>query len=36
MVRQGRAKPKANADKTLADAADAAKTSRLGIWRSAE
>jgi endonuclease YncB( thermonuclease family) len=36
MVRQGWAKPKPNADKVLADAADAAKLARLGIWRASE
>ena len=36
MVRQGWAKPKPDADKVLADAADAAKVARLGIWRGGE
>jgi endonuclease YncB( thermonuclease family) len=36
MVRQGWAKPKPNADKTLADAAEAAKVAQLGIWRGGE
>lgn len=36
MVRQGWAKPKPDADKVLADAAEAAKAARLGIWRSSE
>jgi endonuclease YncB( thermonuclease family) len=36
MVRQGWAKPKDGADKALADAAHAARTAHLGIWRSAE
>ncbi|HEY8277223.1 MAG TPA: thermonuclease family protein [Methyloceanibacter sp.] len=36
MVRQGWAKPKPDADQGLADAADAAKVARLGIWRASE
>ncbi len=36
MVRQGWAKPKPDADTALADAADAAKVARLGIWRARE
>jgi endonuclease YncB( thermonuclease family) len=36
MVRQGWAKPKPDADKALADAADAAKVAQLGIWRAGE
>jgi len=36
MVRQGWAKPKPDADQALADAADAAKVTRLGIWRASE
>jgi endonuclease YncB( thermonuclease family) len=36
MVRQGWAKPKPDADKALADAADAAKLAGLGIWRASE
>jgi endonuclease YncB( thermonuclease family) len=36
MVGQGWAKPKPDADKVLADAADAAKGARLGIWRASE
>jgi len=36
MVRQGWAKPKPDADQTFADAADAAKVARRGIWRVSE
>ena len=36
MVRQGWAKPKPDADKALADAAEAAKVAQLGIWRGRE
>jgi endonuclease YncB( thermonuclease family) len=36
MVGQGWAKPKPDADEALADAADAAKVARLGIWRASE
>lgn len=36
MVRQGWAKPKPDADKALADAAETAKVAQLGIWRGGE
>jgi endonuclease YncB( thermonuclease family) len=36
MVRQGWAKPKPNADKALAAAAEAAKVAQLGIWSGGE
>ena len=36
MVRQGWAKPKPDADKALADAAEAAKAAHLGVWSAGE
>jgi endonuclease YncB( thermonuclease family) len=36
MVRQGWAKPKEPPEPALADAAQAAKSERSGLWRSAE
>jgi endonuclease YncB( thermonuclease family) len=36
LVRQGWANPKDGSDKALADAADAAKKDRIGLWRGAQ
>jgi endonuclease YncB( thermonuclease family) len=36
MVRQGWAKPKEPTEPALADAARAAQSERIGLWRSAE